>query len=333
MTGLPVQLACELASHPADERFLVDDLWAEGAVGIVGGEPKCCKSFLALDLCVTVASGRPALRRFAVDRPGPVLLFAAEDALHVVRDRLDGIAAAAGTRLDALPLHVITAPVVRLDLERDRKALRHTVAGLRPRLLVLDPFVRLHRVNENSSDEVAPLLAHLRELQREHDVAVLLVHHARKGGHARPGQALRGSSELHAWGDSNLYLRRDRDRLVLTVEHRAAASMPPIDIELATDGGVALRVANPESMPPSSARVPASERVLAVLAAAQTSLTRRAIRDACHLRSSTVGDALAQLLADGLVIEHDVGYRLGPTVSRRPFPATPLDPSGNGNIK
>jgi hypothetical protein len=41
----------------------------------------------------------------------------------------------------------------------------------------------------------------------------------------RAGQALRGSSEFQAWGDSNLYLRRDsNDRIVLTVEHRAAAS-------------------------------------------------------------------------------------------------------------
>jgi hypothetical protein len=316
MTGLPVQLACELASRPADQRFLVDDLWAEGAVGIVGGEPKCCKSFLALDLCVCVASGRPALRRFAVDRPGPVLLFAAEDALHIVRDRLDGIAAAAGARLDTLPLHVITAPVVRLDVARDLEALRDTVAQLRPRLLVLDPFVRLHRVNENSSDEVAPLLANLRELQRHFDVAVVLVHRARKGGHTRPGQALRGSSELHAWGDSNLYLRRDRDRLVLAVEHRAAASMPPMDLELATDCGVALRVANPEHVPATTERVPATERVLGILATAPASLTRRALRDACRLRSATVGDALSELLAEGLVVEDDKGYRLGPTVSR-----------------
>src|SRR5690606_11151764 len=206
MTGLPVRLAAQLEAWPATRRFLIDELWGEQAVGIVGGEPKCCKSFLALDLAVAVASGRPCLRRYAVHRPGPVLLFAAEDALHVVRERLDGIATAASTCLDALPIHVITAPVVRLDVERDRTALRDTVASLRPRLLVLDPFVRLHRVNENSSDEVAPLLASLRELQRRYDVAVLLVHHARKGGHARPGQALRGSSELHAWGDSNLYL-------------------------------------------------------------------------------------------------------------------------------
>ncbi len=48
----------------------------------------------------------------------------------------------------------------------------------------------------------APLLAYLRELQRRHAIAVIVVHHAKKGaGHVRAGQALRGSSEFHAWGE------------------------------------------------------------------------------------------------------------------------------------
>jgi AAA domain len=118
---------------------------------------------------------------------------------------------------------VITAPNLRLDLDSDRNNLADTVAHLQPRLLILDYFVRLHRIDENASGEVAPLLAYLRELQRRYGVAVLVVHHARKGaGTARAGQALRGSSGFHAWGDTNLYLRRDGDDLTLTVEHRAA---------------------------------------------------------------------------------------------------------------
>jgi AAA domain len=93
---------------------------------------------------------------------GRVLLFAAEDALHVVRQRLAGIAVAAGVALADADIQVITVPSVRLDVERDRDALTATVAKLRPRLLVLDPFVRLHRIDENISGEVAPLLAYLR---------------------------------------------------------------------------------------------------------------------------------------------------------------------------
>ena len=40
--------------------WLVETLWAEEGVGIVGGAPKCCKSWLALDLALSVASGTPA---------------------------------------------------------------------------------------------------------------------------------------------------------------------------------------------------------------------------------------------------------------------------------
>ena len=323
MTQLPISLAYELAARPLELRFLVDDLWSEGAVGIVGGEPKCCKSFLALDLAVAVASGRPALRRFEVRRPGPVLFFAAEDALHIVRERLDGISIAAKVALDSLPLYVITAPSVRLDIERDRAALRATVASLRPRLLVLDPFVRLHRRNENSADEVAPMLAYLRELQREYDTAVLLVHHARKGGHTRAGQALRGSSELHAWGDSNLYLRRDSERLVLSIEHRAAAERPPLDLELRADLGLALAVVNYEKPPPPESPSSPNERILEVLAGAARPLSRREIRAACRMRSSAVGESLAQLLRFDRIVHDERGFRLHEGVSKTLFPTHP----------
>ena len=237
MTMLPVEPAWRLPSAKAEDRWLVSGLWGEQAVGIVGGEPKCCKSFLALDIAVSVAAGVPCLRRFAVPRSGRVLLFAAEDALHIVRRRLDGICDAVGAALADLDIQVITSPTVRLDLDTDRKRLAETVARLSPRLLILDPFVRLHRIDENASGEVAPLLAYLRELQRRHGTAVLVVHHARKGaGNSRAGQALRGSSEFHAWGDSNLYMRRDGDNLTLTVEHRAAPPLGPLAVALKQRG-------------------------------------------------------------------------------------------------
>jgi hypothetical protein len=47
---LPVTRAADLDPHPPEQRWLIEDLWADEAVGIVGGEPKCCKSFLALEV-------------------------------------------------------------------------------------------------------------------------------------------------------------------------------------------------------------------------------------------------------------------------------------------
>src|SRR5215472_8142404 len=116
MNQLPVQRASELSIDSAPlTHWLVQGLWSDQAVGILGGEPKCYKSFLALDLAVSVASGTDCLRQFPVRRTGKVLLFPAEDSLAIVRQRLEGIAAMAQVDFPSLPVEVITAPSLRLD--------------------------------------------------------------------------------------------------------------------------------------------------------------------------------------------------------------------------
>ena len=247
-------------------------------------------------------------------RPGRVLLYPAEDALHIVRRRLEGICAAAGAALAELDVQVITAPSLRLDLDADRARLDETVARLKPRLLVLDPFVRLHRIDENVSGDVAPLLAFLRELQRRHAVAVAVVHHARKGaGAIRAGQALRGSSEFHAWGDSNLYLRRDSDdRIVLTVEHRAAAAMPGVTLELAQrDDALALQPVEADCQPESRVEpISVDQRIAAALADGGKPRPFSELRASCRVRTTTLYERLAAMTAAGLVVKSADGYCL-----------------------
>jgi RecA-family ATPase len=315
MTPFPVRLAHQLDACPEERRWLIEGLWGAEAVGIVGGEPKCCKSFLALQLAVAVASGAPCLQRFPAAKTGRVLLFAAEDAQPIVRDRLERISAAAGVVFADLDIHVIVTPVLRLDLAADRARLDDTIAVLRPTLLVLDPFVRLHCIDENVSAEVAPLLAYLRGLQRRYHVAVVLVHHARKGAaHARAGQALRGSSEFHAWGDSNLYLRRSGEELSLTIEHRAAPSAAALSLALrAEDNGLALRIVETRPAPeaqPAAQTLSAPARIEQILSAAQGPLSLRDLRKTARMRASSVGDALAALVTSGRVTKSDGGYRL-----------------------
>lgn len=230
---LSVKVAYNLSASSPKKRFLVDKLWAQEAVGIIGGEPKCCKSFLALALGVSVASGMPCLGKFAIFDPGPVLLYPAEDSLSTVRSRIASICASQGIRFSTLPLYVITAPRIQLDVQADRDQLRHAIEHYRPKLLILDPFVRMHSIDENASSEVSQILRHLRNLQLDYKMAIALVHHAKKGASLKnPGQALRGSSDFHAWGDSNLYLMRNSSTITLTVEHRSAAPVPPIILEL-----------------------------------------------------------------------------------------------------
>jgi hypothetical protein len=330
MNPWPVQRASQLANSGPQTQWLVEQLWTEQAVGILGGEPKCCKSFLALDLAVSVASGAAALRQFPVRRTGPVLLFPAEDSLPIVRQRLEGIAAAAQVPFASLPVQVITAPALRLDLIEHRERLTHTIQQQRPILLILDPLIRLHRVDENDATQIAALLSYLRKLQRQFQLAVLLVHHARKDSQAsRPGQALRGTSELHGWGDSNLYLRRKGAQLTLSTEHRAAPSQDHIPLQLAQAGtALALRVVEKTLVEPDAGPSP-QERVRRVLAQCQEPIPVQQLQRLCGIRTATVCSALAQLSASGEVVRNTRGYQL-----KLALPLShPIDPPGNGNGK
>ena len=315
MKLLPVVPAHQLAAISDDQRWLIDQLWAEQAAGVIGGEPKSNKSYLALDMAVAVAAGAPCLGRFAVRSPGRVVLYAAEDAATTVRERLEGISRAAGCELERLDIQVITVPSLRLDLPADRQKLTATIAHLRPRLLILDPFVRLHRCRENESAEVAPLLAYLREIQRQFAVAVSVVHHARKGAdRARAGQALRGSSEFHAWGDSNLYLRRRNDRLMLTIEHRAAATIGDLGVALVAGPGLALRAhdlpASTETATGPTVSVPLSDKVELSLAEAERPLRFAELRQACRIRTARLCRVLEELARQGRVQRTTAGYSL-----------------------
>ena len=330
MNPLPVQRASQLASTGPQTQWLVEGLWSDQAVGILGGEPKCCKSFLALDVAVSVASGAACLRQFPVRRTGSVLLFPAEDSLAVVRQRLEGIAAAAQVPFDSLPVQVITAPTLRLDAAADRARLLETLQQLRPVLLILDPLIRLHRLDENDATQVAGLLSYLRELQRQFQLAVMLVHHARKDSQgSRPGQALRGSSELHGWGDSNLYMRRKGAQLTLSTEHRAAPSQDHIPLQLTqSDCALALRVLERPMAQPDTPPTPI-EQVRQALAHLPEPISVQQLQKLCGIRTATICSALAQLSTRGEVVRDARGYQL-----KAPFPVSrPIDPKGNGNGK
>jgi hypothetical protein len=263
-------------------------------------------------MALSVASATPCLGRFQVKAPGPALIYLAEDALADVRARIDSLCRHRSLDIARLDLSVITAPALRLDLERDQRRLDATLAALRPRLLLLDPLVRLHRLDENCAGDVARLLGFLRQMQRRHQTAIALVHHTSKKRRSQPGQALRGSSDLHAFGDSNAYLARQRSRLLLTLEHRAAPSPQPLEVELVSrpDGSAAHLQACPPQ--PEAGPAPLADRAWAVLRHSRQPLTRTDLRRRLRVNNQRLGEALDRLSRLGRAVRTPQGWAPAP---------------------
>lgn len=309
---LPIRRISEIEPPPPGTTWLIENLWLAAGVGLLGGQAKVCKTYLAVELSLAVATGQHALGRYPTLMPGPVLFYGAEDSLPALRSRFEGLATTRGCDLRELAVYLIDVPVLRLDRDEDLQRLRASIEKCRPRLLVLDPFVRLvGNIDENSASDVSAVLGSLRAIQRDHEVAILLVHHARKSPAAHPNQAYRGSSDFAAWADSNLFLTRNAKRLILNVEHRSAPSPEPIHLKLEQQPAPHLAHIDTQPAPsPSPESDPLLKELRHQLQNAVRPLSTVELRERLRRRKSDVVQALDKLRTDGVAQRVANGWEL-----------------------
>jgi hypothetical protein len=63
---LPVVRVGEISSACGTQRWLVEELWGARSVGVIGGAPKCAKTWLGLDMALSVATGTACLGKYTV---------------------------------------------------------------------------------------------------------------------------------------------------------------------------------------------------------------------------------------------------------------------------
>jgi hypothetical protein len=158
-------------------------------------------------------------------------------------------------------------------------------------------------------------------MSRVFRLAILLVHHTRKNPSHDAGQALRGSSDFFAWADTLLHLGRRREQLWLSVEHRAAATPPPVTLELYSDPPpVHLEVQN--SLPADSGQSPSQSLKDQLLAALRDTPSRRQdqLRAMLRVRNQRLVEVLHDLERAGHIARATTGWRLADSDSVVPVP-------------
>jgi hypothetical protein len=313
--AFPVVPASKLECSPGDKSWLVENLWANNAVGFVAGPPKTFKTWTVLEMAVSVATGTPCFASFPVHRSGPVLLYAAEDPMPALRLRLSSLARNHGLEIDRVDIRVIQSDSLRLDRPRDRDKLAATVDLHRPALIVLDPLVRLHSLDENQANQMAEFLGHIRSLQRTFATAVAIVHHSRKQSAHSAGQSLRGSSDLYAFVDSLVSLHRRHGRVTLSAEHRSAPELPPIPLELVPstqpDAAPYLRIATTASEEPPLQNL-LQDRIVQIMKESHSPCSTDSLRTVLQVRKQRLLEALRNILQQGVIQRDGNQYILIP---------------------
>ena len=193
---LRVLSEAEVVALPPAE-WLLDGLLVAGSLSCMYGPPGGGKTFVALSMAKSVATGRPMLGH-AVRQTAPVLYVAAED-VHGVGQRVeawnDHHGRPAGHPVSFIGEAVNVANVAAVDALAD--AAESVAAGL----VVLDTFARCSvGVEENSSRDIGQVVGLLDRLRARTGAAVLLVHHSGKD----VSRGSRGSNALLGAVDTEL---------------------------------------------------------------------------------------------------------------------------------
>jgi hypothetical protein len=246
--------------------WLVDDAWVDRSVGFISGRSKSYKTWIALDLALSLVSGQAFLGRYAVRRTGPVLLIQEEDPSPVLQERLRLISKAKGMLPEIIeqnkelirihypdyPLHIINLQGFTLGAEEKIDQVRRLIAELNPVAVILDPLIVMLAgtgADENKATEIAQVLQAVKMWREEFGCSVIIVHHWNKGKleeGERFGQHMYGSFVFHAWLESALHvmpiIEEDQERInevKVEKEFKAAPSGRAIHLRFDIDSSKA----------------------------------------------------------------------------------------------
>jgi AAA domain len=199
-------------------------------IWFVGGEPKVGKSLLVANLALALAAGSNRIG-FPIPAPRRVLVCQFELPLPQFVSRLLVMRRGLGSAADHHLLvdtraagHLLSAP----------QGLNHFVLAARAaaaEVIILDPLYSTHDQDENDTRAMAALCQALLRLRDATQAALIIVHHVRKTiTREEIGSAFRGSSALHAVGDTYMLLTRPSPQLPtleLRFQFRYSPPQPP----------------------------------------------------------------------------------------------------------
>jgi predicted ATP-dependent serine protease len=293
-------------TEPPEPDWVVEDIAARGEITQLWGAPGIGKSLLVEALCAGVGHGRPVAGLAC--KLGTVVYVDAENGQYEVHRRVHS--------LQLPPEQVAIYDGGSAHLKHHAEDFNDMLDHEKPDLLVLDSLRRLTAgTDENESGAMAEVLGFIKACAQEYDLAVLIIHHARKDGATE-----RGSSAIKDQVSISWRMDRDQnDRAVrrLSCEKMRIAAEPGdrfVRVVATESGGLAVQEADqpaPLLDAGGAARQDLAARILELLDGKKANASRIAEALGQTRTSGTVRRALDELEAKKLLRKSDDGkYRL-----------------------
>jgi hypothetical protein len=283
----------------------------------VGGEPKVGKSLLVSNLALSLAAGVDRLG-FPIPAPRRVLVCQFELPVAQFVSRLAVMRRPVGAAADERLLVDTRAAGHLLSAAQGLGHFVEAAKTAAAEVIVLDPLYSAHDQDENDTRAMAALCQALLRLRDASRAALVVVHHVRKSvGRHEIGSAFRGSSALHAVGDSYVLLTRPSPQLTtveLRFQFRYAAGQSPRLLELNPNTLWFSSAASPGGASAAPRRKVAREDIAQAFVQAGNPARYTALRGQimqlteCSKRTAQV--AINEACQQGWILQSDGQYRL-----------------------
>ena len=183
--------------------YCVDGLLTQGLY-ILAGAPKVGKSWLALDICLSVAKGEDVLKHRT--NIGTALYLCLEDSYHRIQNRLYDLT---DEPTENLYFAILTTEALGNGLETQIEKFKSEHSDTK--LIVIDTLQMVRNEKDCGYDADYKELSILKALADKLAITILLVHHTRKCYDSDPFNMISGSTGLRGCADGALVLiEKDR---------------------------------------------------------------------------------------------------------------------------
>lgn len=215
-----------------DKEWIIDKLIPTKSVCVLTGKRGTLKTFVALNMAYSIASGSDFLNKYSV-RKGKITYLDKENGIGIMKQRTMMIKKGMNLE-DNDQIGFICFSQLKIDKPNDIIEIEKIIEKEKPVLLIIDTYRRAIGFDENDAGEVSKLFVDtLRPLVEKYNLSILLIHHNRKGNGEVGDEMdeLRGSSDLPNYADSILKMDRKENSLVLKqLKNRNAQEEPPFRI-------------------------------------------------------------------------------------------------------
>lgn len=279
-----------LATDYPEPRWIVPGYLPEGFT-VLAGRQKLGKTWLAIDLSIAVATGGHAMGSIACDQ-GDVLYIDMENGHRRNKGRIEMLFP---DNLPDLSRLIWSTETISLNAGFMGAIEDWRVNASDPRLIVIDVLTRIKPAGSRSRNAYENDYAAYAGLQNwaiKRGVAVLALHHTRKGGAEDPLEALSGSNGLSAVADTTLVLDRNSNGFTLYGRGR---DVPEKETALSFDGGRWTIQGEASDVHRSEQR----SKIMSVLRDATEPLVSEAIAKVTCMKPGNVRRLLGKMVADG----------------------------------